>query len=150
MSHQSAEIIGLLIAAIGLGCVALMQLIWGLMSDAWKAWRKRRVDTRESIKRIEESTVNSHETNLRDDVDDVRTRLDSVERTVTSTADMLNRVGGKLDYVSSVVQDVSDRLATEERDRQALGEQSRLDPARFDRELRHLKSRLDRLPNTEN
>ena len=82
LSHESAEIIGLLIAAIGLGGVALMQLLWGHISDAWKAWRKRRSETRESIKRIEESTVNSHETNLRDDVDDVRTRLDSVERTV--------------------------------------------------------------------
>ena len=127
-----------------------MQLLWGHISESWKAWRKRRAATRESIKRIEESTVNSHETNLRDDVDDMRIRLDSVERTVTGTADTLDHVSGKLDYVAGVVQDVSDRLATEERDRQALGEQSRLDHARFDRELRHLKSRLDRLPNTEN
>ena len=150
MSHESAEIIGLLIAAIGLGGVALMQLLWVHISEAWKAWRKRRAETRESIKRIEESTVNSHETNLRDDVDDVSTRLDSVERTVTSTADTLDRVSGKLDHVAGIVQDVSDRLATEERDRQALGEQSRLDHARFDRELRHLHSRVEKRPNEQN
>ena len=150
MSHESAEIIGLLIAAIGLGGVALMQLLWGHISEAWKTWRKRRAETRESIKRIEESTVNSHETNLRDDVDEVGIRLDSVERTVTSTANTLDRVSGKLDFVAGIVQDVADRLATEERDRQALGEQSRLDHARFDRELRHLKSRLDKRPNEQN
>ena len=127
-----------------------MQLLWGHISEAWKTWRKRRAETANSIKRIEESTVNSHETNLRDDVDDVSARLDSVERTVTGTADTLDRVSGKLDYVAKVVQDVADRLATEERDRQALGEQARLDHARFDRELRHVKSRLDKLPNKEN
>ena len=150
MSHESAEIIGLLIAAIGLGGVALMQLLWGHISEAWKTWRKRRAETADSIKRIEESTVNSHETNLRDDVDEVGIRLDSVERTVTSTANTLDRVSGKLDFVAGIVQDVADRLATEERDRQALGEQSRLDHARFDRELRHLKSRLDKRPNEQN
>ena len=127
-----------------------MQLFWGHISDAWKAWRKRRAETRESIKRIEESTVNSHSTNLRDDVDDVRARIDSVERTVTSTADTLDRVSGKLAFVAEVVQDVADRLASEERDRQALGEQSRLDHARFDRELRYLKSRLEKRPNEQN
>ena len=127
-----------------------MQLLWGHISEAWKAWRKHRAATRESIRRIEESTVNSHETNLRDDVDDVRTRLDSVERTVTGTADTLDRVSGKLDYVAGIVQDVSDRLAAEERDRQALGEQSRLDHARFDRELRHLKSQLNKRTDNQN
>ena len=127
-----------------------MQLLWGHISEAWKAWRKHRSETRERIKRIEESTVNSHETNLRDDVDDVRTRIDSVERTVTGTAETLDRVSGKLDYVAGIVQDVSDRLAAEERDRQALGEQSRLDHARFDRELRHLRSRVEKLPNEQN
>ena len=127
-----------------------MQLLWGHISESWKAWRKRRAATRESIKRIEESTVNSHETNLRDDVDDMRIRLDSVERTVTGTADTLDRVSGKLDYVAGVVQDVADRLATEERDRQALGEQARLDHARYDRELRHLHSQAEKRSTERN
>ena len=127
-----------------------MQLFWGHISDAWKAWRKRRAETRERIKRIEESTVNSHSTNLRDDVDEVRARLNSVEQTVTSTADTLDRVSGKLTFVAEVVQDVADRLANEERDRHAMGEQARLDHARFDRELRHVKSRLEERPNKQN
>ena len=144
---DSTEIVCLLIAAIGLGGVALMQLFWEHISGVWKAWRKRRTETRESIKRIEESTVNSHDTNLRDDVDVVRARIDSVERTVTGTADVLDRVGRKLDFVADVVQDVADRLNNEERDRHAMGEQARLDHARFDRELRHMKSQLNKPPN---
>ena len=143
MSRESAEIVGLLIAAVGLGGVALVQLFWEHISEAWKAWRKHRTETRERIKRIEESTVNSHKTNLRDDVDDMRARLDSVERTVKGTAYTIDRVSGKLDFVVGAVQDVSDRLANEERDRYAMGEQARLDHARFDRELRHVKSRLE-------
>lgn len=127
-----------------------MQLFWEHISEAWKAWRKHRAETRERIKRIEQSTVNSHKTNLREDVDDVRARLDSVERTVTSTAETLDSVGRKLDFVAGVVQDVADRLASEERDRQALGEQARLDHARYDRELRHIKSRLNRRSNEQN
>ena len=149
MSRESAEIVGLLIAAAGLGGVALVQLFWEHISEAWKSWRKHRSETRERIKRIEESTVNSHKTNLRDDVDDMRVRIDSVERTVTSTADMLDRVGRKLDFVADVVQDVADRLNNEERDRYAMGEQARIDHARFDRELRHLKSRLNRRSNEQ-
>ena len=123
-----------------------MQLFWDRARDAWKAWRKHRTETRERIKRIEESTVNSHDTNLRDDVDDMRARIDSVERTVTGSAEMLDRVSGKLDHVVGAVQDVADRLANEERDRHAMGEQARLDHARFDRELRNLKSRRGKRP----
>lgn len=127
-----------------------MQLFWDRARDAWKAWRKRRTETRERIKRIEESTVNSHPTNLRDDVDDMRARIDSVEQTVTSNNEMLDRVTGKLGFVAEVVQDVSDRLANEERDRHALGDQARLDHARFDRELRHLHSQVEKRPNEQN
>ncbi|VEI13206.1 hypothetical protein [Trueperella bialowiezensis] len=146
MDGNQAETIGQIVAGIGLGLLLLAQFFWAQAKEKFLDWRKRRVSIVKSVQRIEESTVNAHSTKLRDDVDDLASRLGIVERTVTANSEGLGRIEKTLDQLVSITQDTSDRLANEERDRYALGEQARLDHARFDRELRHLKSRVGRCP----
>ncbi|MCI7306144.1 MULTISPECIES: hypothetical protein [Trueperella] len=146
MDGNQAETIGQIVAGIGLGLLLLAQFFWAQAKEKFLAWRKRRVSIAKSVQRIEESTVNAHSTKLRDDVDDLANRLGIVERTVAANSEGLGRIEKTLDQLVAITQDTSDRLANEERNRYALGEQARLDYARFDRELQHLKSRVGRCP----
>ena len=86
-----------------------------------------------------EQTANNHGTNLRDDLDETRAKVDQISELATSTNGLVRQLGGEIAGIRRDLSAMRDRQSNEERAHTVLVESSKTDHERIWKAIDELK-----------
>ena len=86
-----------------------------------------------------EQTANNHGTNLRDDLDEARAKVDQISELATSTNGLVRQLGGEIAGIRRDLSAMRDRQSNEERAHTVLVESSKTDHERIWKAIDELK-----------
>ena len=86
-----------------------------------------------------EQTTNNHGTNLRDDLDETRAKVDQISELATSTNGLVRQLGGEIAGIRRDLSAMRDRQSNEERAHTVLVESSKTDHERIWKAIDELK-----------
>lgn len=90
---------------------------------------------------IKTQTNNDHSSNLREDLDETRAKVDRISQLVTSTNELVRQLGGEIAGIRRDLTAIRDRQANEERAHTVLVESSKTDHERIWQAIDELKDR---------
>ena len=116
------------------GWVTLFAVL-ALAIFAWLLWSMKRKasSTEETVKSVHEQVANTHDTNLREDIDKIQAALDRAIAPIVEITTTLQRVETKVEVTASAVEYLSSDARQTRRDIGDLRADRRIDSEKIDR-----------------